>query len=267
MFLQSFFVMLHLPVDSTLKISISTQLSAVCCSSVTDKVYILDDKTFGGPLLQQYNRAIEWLKGKLQVAYEMEGTGPRKETWEIPLSVFKESIINALSHRDYYEQGASIMIEMYDDRVEITTPGDLLPVVAKNFGRKSLSRNPLIFGLFTRMHLVEHVGSGIPRMKKDMLDARLPEPTFETAGMFTVIFKRPTVVEKVMNRGNAFQVTEIQHKILSAITDKPTVTMDELGTMLDLGRSSIYKNIKQLKEQGLLTREGRKRDGKWVVLR
>lgn len=50
--------------------------------------------------------------------------------------------------------------------------------------------------------------------------------------------------------------------MLSAITDKPTITMDELGAMLNLGRSSIYKNLKQLKEQGIMTRKGRKRDGK-----
>ena len=231
----------------------------------TDKVYILDDKTFGGPLLQQYNRAIEWLKGKLQVAYEMEGTGPRKETWEIPLSVFKESIINALSHRDYYEQGASIMIEMYDDRVEITNPGDLLPVVAKNFGRKSLSRNPLIFGLFTRMHLVEHVGSGIPRMKKDMLDAGLPEPIFETEGMFTVIFRRPTATQTPIIK-KEFQLTQIQNAILSAIAETPTITMVELGVKLGVGRSSVYNNIKELKEQKILSREGRKNDGKWIIL-
>lgn len=230
----------------------------------TDKVYILDDKTFGGPLLQQYNRAIEWLKGKLQVAYEMEGTGPRKETWEIPLSVFKESIINALSHRDYYEQGASIMIEMYDDRVEITNPGDLLPVVAKNFGRKSLSRNPLIFGLFTRMHLVEHVGSGIPRMKKDMLDAGLPEPIFETEGMFTVIFKRSTATQAPITKKD-IQLTPIQSAILSAIEETPTITMDELSAKIGIGRSSVYNNIKELKERKILSREGRKNDGKWIV--
>lgn len=231
----------------------------------TDKVYILDDKTFGGPLLQQYNKAIEWLKGKLQVAYEIEGTGPRKEIWEIPLSVFKESIINALSHRDYYEQGASIMIEMYDDRIEITNPGTLLPVVAKNFGRKSLSRNPLIFGLFTRSHLVEHVGSGIPRMKKEMLDAGLPEPIFETEGMFTVIFKRPAATQDKKDEVKGLQITEIQREILSAITEKPTITMEELGLKFSVGRSSIYKNIKTLKEQGILTRKGRKNDGKWII--
>ena len=59
---------------------------------------------------------MSWLESKLQVAYKIEGAGPREEIWEIPLTVFKEAIINALSHRDYYEQGASIMIEMFDDR-------------------------------------------------------------------------------------------------------------------------------------------------------
>ena len=154
------------------------------------KVYIIDDKTFGGPLYQQYLQAMAWLESKLQVAYKIEGAGPRKEIWEIPLTVFKEAIINALSHRDYYEQGATITIEMFDDRVEVYNPGGLLPIVAKDFGHKSLTRNPLIFGLFNRMHLVERVASGIPRMKEAMKEANLPEPEFHTDGMFTVVFKR-----------------------------------------------------------------------------
>ena len=137
----------------------------------TTKVYIIDDKTFGGPLYQQYLQAMAWLESKLQVAYKIEGAGPREEIWEIPLTVFKEAIINALSHRDYYEQGATITIEMFDDRVEVSNPGGLLPIVAKDFGHKSMTRNPLIFGLFTRMHLVERVASGIPRIQEAMKEA------------------------------------------------------------------------------------------------
>ena len=79
----------------------------------TTKVYIIDDKSFGGPLYQQYLQAMAWLESKLQVAYKIEGPGPREEIWEIPLTVFKEAIINALSHRDYYEQGATITIERF----------------------------------------------------------------------------------------------------------------------------------------------------------
>lgn len=53
-----------------------------------------------------------------------------------------------------------------------------------------MTRNLLIFGLFTRMHLVERVASDIPRMQKAMRNAFLPEPEFHTEGMFTVVFRR-----------------------------------------------------------------------------
>ena len=53
-----------------------------------------------GNLYQQYIQAMQWLKGKLNVRYDIEGQGggPRKEIWEIPETVFKETIINAFSH-------------------------------------------------------------------------------------------------------------------------------------------------------------------------
>lgn len=157
-----------------------------------NKVHIIDDKFYGGTLYNQYRHAEAWIKDKLRVSYIMEGMNPRKEIWEIPLPVFKEAIINALSHRDYYEQGAVTMVEIYDDRVEISNPGGLLPAVKKEFGARSMSRNPLIFGLFTRMSLVEQVASGIPRMRNEMKNAGLPAPTFTAdGGFFTVTFKRP----------------------------------------------------------------------------
>ena len=49
-----------------------------------NKTQIIDDKVFGGPLLKQYQYAMQWLKGKLNVRYKIEGSGPRKEIWEIP---------------------------------------------------------------------------------------------------------------------------------------------------------------------------------------
>ena len=98
--------------------------------------------------------------------------------------------MNAICHRDLYEEGDTIMVEVYDDRVEISNPGGLLPVVAAEFGYKNISRNPLIFGLFTRMQVVEKVGSGIPRMRRLMKEAELPEPKFDTHGFFTVTFMK-----------------------------------------------------------------------------
>ena len=147
---------------------------------------------------------------------------------------------------------------MFDDRVEITNPGTLLPVVAKNFGRKSLSRNPLIFGLFTRMHLVEHIGSGIPRMCKEMLDAGLPEPIYDTEGMFTVTFRRPS-------NNKVVELTDLQSKVLQTVKTNPSLTMEQIGKTIGIGRTSVYKIVKSLKEIGILEHKGRKSDGEWVV--
>lgn len=74
----------------------------------TDKSQIIDDKIWGGPLMHQYRHALQWLKTKLDVRYEIKGSGPRKEIWEIPEVALKEALINALSHRDYYDKGGRI---------------------------------------------------------------------------------------------------------------------------------------------------------------
>lgn len=226
-----------------------------------DKVLILDDKTFGGPLVQQYHKAIDWLQSKLEVKYIIDGAGPRREVWEVPMAAFKEAIINALAHRDYYEQGASVTIELFDDRVEITNPGELLPVVARNFGRKSLSRNPLLFGLFARMRLVEHIGSGIPRMNREMEDTGLPLPVFETEGMFTVTLYRKR--RELGTEGN--NKPRKQQSVLEVISQKPRATMEEISASLSISRTSVYMQVKSLKDQGLLRHVGRRRDGYWVL--
>ena len=90
-----------------------------------------------------------WLRGKANVGYDIEGQGscPKKEIWEISEIVFKEAIINSLSHIDYYEKGAVTTVEVFTDPLEITNPGRLVGgILAKDFGYKSFSRNPLILG-------------------------------------------------------------------------------------------------------------------------
>jgi ATP-dependent DNA helicase RecG len=231
----------------------------------TTKVHIIDDKTFGGTLYRQYQQAMAWIESKLQVAYLIEGSGPRIEIWEIPLTVFKEAIINALSHRDYYEQGAVITIEMFDDRVEVSNPGGLLLGVVKDFGHKSMSRNPLVFSLFTRMHLVERIASGIPRMREAMKEANLPEPVFHTDGMFTVIFERPLKDIKGTRQLNK-TLSERQTRLVQKMNENDKITYEEIIADLHLSPTTLNKDIKYLKELGVIERVGSARNGKWRVL-
>jgi ATP-dependent DNA helicase RecG len=230
-----------------------------------DKRYISDDKEFKGPLFFQYTEAIAWLKNKLNVRYEIEGTtGPREEFWEIPQTVFKEVIINALSHRDYYDKGARITIELFDDRVEISNPGGLVSAISsRDFGKRSHSRNPLIFGLFSKMRMVEQIGSGIGRIKNLMSESALPAPQFSYDGIFTVLLYRPFDFEKWVNKW-VDNLTDNRVIILRAIYKDNKITKKELEAIVGIGSTAMDNNLAQLKELGLIDRIGTK-GGTWII--
>lgn len=232
-----------------------------------DKRYIIDDKIMTGTLYQQYQKSMIWIKSKLNVRYDIEGEGgkSRKELWEIPEIAFKEIIINSLAHRDYYDKGARITIEVFNDRVEISNPGGLVSAVPKSeFGKRSASRNPLIFGLFERMRLVEQIGSGIARIRDVMKDEGLTPPEFSIDGMFTVTLQRPfdfaMWVENWVEK-----LTENRVKILKEVNNNHKVTKKELEQFVGLSASAIDNNIDVLKDLGLLTREGSDKGGYWKI--
>jgi ATP-dependent DNA helicase RecG len=232
-----------------------------------DKRYIVDDKVMTGTLYQQYQKSMIWLKSKLNVRYDIEGEGAnsRNEYWEIPIIAFKEAIINSLAHRDYYDKGARTTIEVFDDRVEISNPGGLVSAVPRNeFGKRSASRNPLIFGLFERMRLVEQIGSGIARMRDVMREEGLTPPEFNIDGMFTVTFRRPFVFEKWVEKW-VEKLTDNRVKILKEVHNNPKVTKKELEQVVDISASAIDNNIDALKGLGLLTREGSDKGGNWKI--
>ena len=232
------------------------------------KTNIIDDKVYGGPLMRQYQQAMQWLKGKLNIRYLIEGAGPRKEIWEIPETVFKEAIINALSHRDYYDKGARTTLELFKDRAEITNPGGLVSAISPSeFGTKSHSRNPLIFGLFERIHMVEQIGSGISRIRVAMTESLLPEPEFKTEGMFTVIYQRPVfkddgkTVEKIVEE----TVEETREKIIKLIKENSHITIPELASHLKLTPKGIEYHITKLKKEKRIKHIGPRKSGEWII--
>lgn len=259
-----------------------------------DKRFIIDDKFFGGSLYNQYNKAIQWLKEKINISYDIEGQGsaPRKEIWEIPETVFKEAIINSLSHRDYYEKGACIMVELFDDRIEISNPGGLVSAIKlTDFGKRSHSRNPLIFGLFARMQLVEQVGSGINRMNDLMINAGLPVPEYNTEGMFAVkLLRPPKTVEKTDNNsgdkpgdkpgdklGDKLGVKlgnklgdklgdNTRLRIIELIIRNNQITISKMAVSLGLTEKGIQYHITDLKKQGTLKRIGSRKTGSWLIV-
>lgn len=232
-----------------------------------DKRYILDDKEMDGSIVHQFEEAMKYIISKLNIRYDIEGQSDsrRKEILEIPETVFREAMINALCHRSYYEKGAVIMVEIYDDRIEISNPGGLISVISeKEFGQKSFSRNPLLFGLMQRIDLVEKVGSGITRMQEAMKEAKLPEPIFTMGGFFTVVLYRPAEF-KVWIASVKDKLTEKQYYILHRLNSFPDSTIKTMAEVLNTTTRTIERNIAVLKALGLIERIGSDKEGHYLI--
>jgi len=155
-----------------------------------EKVTVLDRKELTGSIIQNIDDAIIFLKKHLKLSYEIKATR-RVEILEIPEIALREAVINAICHRDYFEKGANVMIEIFDNRVDITNPGGLPKTLnPKDFGKRSVARNPIIASLLQRANFIEKMGTGIHRIRKAMENAKLPEPKFEFGGFFSVSFNR-----------------------------------------------------------------------------
>jgi len=225
-----------------------------------DKAAIIDKKDFKSDVVSNYNDSFNFLYRNLKLRYEIRGFRPRKEILEIPEEALKEAIINAICHRDYGEKGAVTQIDIFDDRIEISNPGGLI-FKESDFGKRSFSRNPLLFGLLQQIGLVEHVGSGISRIRNAVSEAGLPEPKFDFTSFFTVTFTRPKIEEGTREK----TVEKTVEKILALIKENPTITQKDLASKTKLSRRGIEWNLQQLKEKGAIRRIGPDKGGRWEV--
>ena len=232
----------------------------------TNKYKIIDRKDFAEDTISNYNGAITFLIRNLRLEYKIETAGPREEILEIPENALREAIINAMAHRDYNERGANIQIDIYDDRVEISNPGGLVPAIKKEeFGKKSMSRNPLIFSLFKSADLVEKVGSGIGRMREAMENAKLPAPKFEFNSFFTVIFQRPEAPQATPQATPQAELTELENKILFQIKENAKISRNELSKKLGISSDTVKEYLEKLKSKGVIERIGKTSAGYWEV--
>jgi ATP-dependent DNA helicase RecG len=157
------------------------------------KVHILDVQRYDSDLVSNIDNAVLFLKRNLRTRYEFK-TIMRKEILELPEIALKETVVNAVCHRNYFEKGANIMVEIFDDRVEITSPGGAPSGIGiQNFGRISIRRNPIIASLLHRIDYVEKMGTGIGRIREAMAVAGAEDPIFENDAFFRVVFRRPAI--------------------------------------------------------------------------
>ncbi len=189
---------------------------------------------------------------------------------EIPSLVFEELLVNALVHRDYLVS-ASIRLFIFDNRIEIISPGHLpdnLTVEKIRLGN-SIIRNPILVSYAAKGMLpYRGLGSGIKRALEawpeiDFVDDR-------DGCLFTATVHRKvgeSSPKKLETPGEMPRTSgKTSGKILTALKQDGNLTIPELSSLIGVTERSIERNIKKMQEQGRLRRIGPAKGGHWKVL-
>jgi len=260
--------------------------TAITCALYkgTEKIDVLDRRDFNEDLISSIDRAMIFLKQYIPLRYEMTGEPRRREIPEIPYEALREAIINATAHRDYFKKGTNIMVEMFDDRIDITNFGGLAKGLnPEDFGKKSVLRNPNIANLLHRAGYIEKMGTGINKMRNLISKAGLPPIKFEFDTFFTATFKRPKIKEPVVipetfskkfdeilhhegvNEGVNEGVKERLRKEIAYLNTYKSIRRSDVERLFNISTATAERDLSILKGLNLIIFEGAPKTGKYIL--
>lgn len=163
---------------------------------VTMETFI-DKKEYRGNIFSVIENTQSFILNHINLSAKIEGLY-RTDSYEIPIVALREALINALIHRDYANFGRDVKVGVYDDIVNIVSPGALPNIVTVEDilrGRSEI-RNKVIANVFKELGLIEQWGSGISRTMIACKKAGLKQPRIRERGDFVdVEFYRPKIEE------------------------------------------------------------------------
>jgi len=144
----------------------------------TTKAVFVDRREFAGTPQELIEESYQYVLRNIHMGARFKGVY-RQDVYEIPPDAIRELIVNAIVHRSYIDH-SSIQIAIYDNRLEITSPGRLPmgQTIERMKQGYSKIRNEALASAFEYMGYIEHWGSGILRVMQEVRDAGLPEPEF-----------------------------------------------------------------------------------------
>ena len=247
----------------------------------TTKEIFVDRREYTGPIWEQIEEAFQFVLRNIHLGATIVGIY-RQDVYEIPSDAIRELIINAAVHRSYLDHG-NIQVAVYDDRLEITSPGKLPMGQTLERMKEGYSqiRNEALAYAFSYMNLIEHWGSGIPRIIGKVKAAGLREPEFIGGEVdLRINIYRGQNNDIGVNNGVNGVKTDVNdavyadknlpdhiQKLLKLIAENPTETQAQYAEKLGVSKRTISRIIVKLKEQGILEQQGSRRKAKWIILK
>jgi predicted HTH transcriptional regulator len=264
----------------------------------TTRAVFLDKREYTGPLWEQVDEAVKFVLRNIRLGCKLDGIY-RQDIYELPPDSIRELVVNAVMNCSYL-QASHIQVAIYDDRLEITSPGGLLSGVTIDLMKEGYSkiRNRALANAFVYMNLVEAWGSGIPKLMKAMKEYGLKDPEFIDMDVaFRINLYRgqddlndtndsvydpndlnnslndpkigPNDLNSEPNNPNNHEsmVNKSNHEtqLLTLIREEPELTYKQIGERLAISVSTVKRIITKLQKDGTVIRKGSKRKGKWLI--
>ncbi|MCL2264982.1 MAG: putative DNA binding domain-containing protein [Treponema sp.] len=237
----------------------------------TNKEVFKDRKEFSGSIFKQIDDVLTYLHVFNRSRGTFEGVY-RVDYADYPDISLRETYINALIHRDYYIEG-SILISMFDDRLEFMSLGGVMPGVTHDLMLTgvSVTRNGKLAQILYRLNIIEAFGTGIPRIYSAYGNSAVkPEIPVVDGGFLMRIpnrnYNRNYNYQSFQQSFQQVKEKEVLYgtneQILLKSFSNTAFSKEDASKLLNITESGAYKLLERMKEQGLLN--ARKSGKKWI---
>ena len=235
-------------------------------------INITKDYSIDLPLLQLIDRAKDFVGSQLREFTALDRkTGKFGIVPEYPEFAWMEGIVNAVTHREYALTGAYILVSMYDDHLEIQSPGKLPGIVTvDNIRTTRYARNSKISRVLTEFGYVRELNEGVKRIYSDMEQFFLDDPEFTDDDMYVKLTLKNNIVMRNLRRQDYTQrhigediweqLDDCEKKILVYMASNAFITRAQLEAHLGKSNRTITTKLNRLMEKGIVKRNGHKFD-------
>ena len=248
---------------------------------VGTEMNIVKDRTFDKCLYKTLEEARIFINSQLREFTHLNQNGIFETVPEYPEFAWYEGLVNAVTHRDYSNTGEYIIVKLFDDRLEILSPGKLSGFITlKNMKTERYSRNPQIARVLTEFGIVRELNEGVKRIYSEMQRFYLKDPIYSEPNQHSVLLVLDNNIVMRSKRKNETMLknSEIEQKwenlnyqerqVLQAIYDKGEITSLEVAEIIDRGRTTAVKLLNRLVDYDLIVWTGTtKKDsyGRYII--
>lgn len=238
-----------------------------------------DDDEYSGGLVKLLDSALNFVKKNTKKKWKKEASG-RVEMPEYDEIAIREAIVNAIIHRQYTNVGSEVTIDIYDDRIVVTSPGPMPSgeLINKELNNNipSIRRNPILADIFARMKFMDRRGSGFDKIingtNRLFDDNKNHVEFYATETHFSVVIYNANynnvengVTNGVINGVINGALNENEKIIYGAMKANPQITIAEIVQKARISRRTVERIIARLKEKELIERSGANKGGYWKV--